>query len=595
MKLTITKSKNSECFYVQRTIRKPDGKISTVTVEKLGNLDQVKTRAGGQEPHAWAKAYVEELNKKEYDERSSILVSYSPTTLMNKGEQQEFNCGYLFLQDIYYSLKLDKICEKISKKYKFEYDLNGVLSGLVYTRILYPSSKLSSLRLAGRFLEQPTYELQDIYRALTVLSKENDFIQSELYKNSQKILERRKDILYYDTTNYYFEIEMEDDHRKYGKSKEHRPNPIVGMGLFMDHDGIPLACTVFPGSNEQPTLVPLEKKIISDFGIENLVVCTDAGLSSSEMRKFNDRQLFGEQTRSFITVQSLKKISAGLQEWALDPNGWKLSGDDREYCLSDLDEERDIDKVYYKEKWIKEDISHKKEKAGEKALEQRFIVSYSIKYRNYLRRIREGQVQRAQKIIDRGDSRKVNDQNNPRRFIGTESATASGEVCDQEVAYLDTDRISEEEKFDGFYAVCTNLADQPIEEIIRINQKRWQVEECFKIMKTDFEARPVYLQRDDRIKAHFLTCFIALFIYRILEKRISHTFPGDTPHQYSCEQLLNTLRGMNLVKARDNSGYIPAYTRTDITDTLHETFGFRTDYEISPNRTIRGIIGKTKK
>lgn len=419
------------------------------------------------------------------------------------------------------------------------------------------------------------------------MSKENDFIQSELYKNSQKVLKRRKDILYYDTTNYYFEIEMEDDHRRYGKSKEHRPNPVVGIGLFMDHDSIPLAFTIFPGSTEQPTILPLEKKIIQDFEVENLVVCTDAGLSASAMRRFNDKQLFGEPVRSFITVQSLKKTDASLQQWALDPNGWHLPGDDREYCLSNLDEKADKNKIFYKERWIKEDISRAKVEAGEKPLEQRLIVSYSIKYRNYLRRIRDGHIQRAQKMIERGDKRKSNHQNGPRRFIASEAATASGEVCDQEVTYLDTDRIYEEEKFDGFYAVCTNLDKVPVSDVIRINQKRWQIEECFRIMKTDFRARPVFLQRKDRITAHFLTCFIALFIYRILEKKLGE--------KYTCEELLDTLRNMHLVAAKDKAGYIPAYARTDITDALHEAFGFRTDYEISSGRSIRGIIGKTKK
>lgn len=587
MKLTITKSKNSTCFYVQKTVRKPDGKVTTVTVEKLGNLDAVRTRAAGQDPVEWAKTYVEELNRKQYEEQKSVIISYNPTKLLNSNEQQSFNCGYLFLQDIYYSLGLPQICGKIAKKYKFQYDLNNVLSKLIFTRILYPSSKLSSYDMAKKLLEQPSYEIHDIYRALDVLIAENDFIQSELYKNSLKVIDRKKDVLYYDTTNYYFEIEIEDDHRKYGKSKEHRPNPIVGMGLFTDHDGIPLACTVFPGSNEQPILIPLEKKIIHDFGVKNLVVCTDSGLSSTDMRKFNNRQFFGEPVRSFITVQSLKKLKKSLQSWALDPNGWKLPGDNREYCLDNLDAEADKDKIFYKEQWIKEDLPIKKEKAGERPLEQRLIVSYSIKYRDYLRSIRNGQVERAQKIIDRGDERKTNEQNNPRRFIQTDAATADGEVASQKVSYLNADKISEEERFDGFYAVCTNLEEEPISEILRINQKRWQVEECFRILKTDFKARPVHMQLETRIKAHFLTCFLALYIYRILEKK--------TKEQYSCEQLLHTLRDMTMLKAPLNAGYIPVYTRTAITDTLHETFGFRTDYEISSARAMRSIIGKTKK
>lgn len=586
MKLTITKSKNSVCFYVQKSIRK-DGKVTTVTVEKLGNLDQVKVRAAGSDPYEWAKEYVEALNRKQYDEQREIIISRSPQKLIRKDEQHAFNIGYLFLQDIYYDLGLDKICKKIEQRHSFSYDLNSLLSRLVYSRILFPSSKLSSLRLSRKLLEQPSFEIHDIYRSLSVLAQENDFIQAQLYKNSQKILKRDKEFLYYDTTNYYFEIESQDDFRRYGKSKEHKPNPIVGMGLFMDSDGIPLACTLFPGSNEKPTLLPLERKIIQDFGIDKVVVCTDAGLATNSMRKFNDIQLGGEQIRGFITVQSLKQIKEKYREWALADTGWRLPGSNIEYSLSGLDEKKDKDKVYYKERWIMEDISTKKQDAGVKALEQRLIVSYSIKYRDYARNLRNAQVERANAMIERSDSRKGNWQNDPSRFIVQDAVTKDGEKCDKKIKYLDTSRVSEEERYDGFYAVCTNLEKQPVSEIIKINRKRWEIEECFRIMKTDFLARPVYLQRQDRIKAHFLTCYISLFIYRILEKKLNRN--------YTCAQLLDTLREMMIVKAGDNSGYIPAYTRTDITDSLHETFGFRTDYEITSNRGMRALVGKTKK
>lgn len=585
MKLTITRSKNSVCFYVQKTVRK-DGKVTTVTVEKLGNLDQVKTRAAGMDPYQWAKDYVEDLNRKQYDEQREIIISRSPQKLIPKDEQQAFNIGYLFLQDIYYDLGLDKICRKIAQRHAFSYDLDDILSRLVYTRILFPSSKLSSVRLSRKLLEQPSFELQDIYRCLSVLAQESDFIQEQLYINSQKVLPRDKELLYYDTTNYYFEIELQDDLRRYGKSKEHKPNPVVGMGLFMDGDGIPLACTIFPGSNEKPTMLPLEKKIVQDFGIEKVVVCTDAGLATSSIRKFNDLQLGGEQIRGFITVQSLKQIREEYREWALADTGWHLPGSDKEYSLAELDEEKDKDKVFYKERWIMEDISAKKLDTGVRPLEQRLIVSYSIKYRDYLRNVRNAQVERANAMIEKGDKRKGNIQNDPSRFIAHDAVTKDGEVCDKQISYLNTDRICEEEMYDGFYAVCTNLEKQPVSEIIRINRKRWEIEECFRIMKTDFRARPVYLQRQDRIKAHFLTCYIALFIYRILEKKLDE--------KYTCTQLLDTLREMMMVKAGDNTGYIPAYTRTDITDSLHETFGFRTDYEITSNRGMRTVIGKTK-
>ena len=586
MKLTITKSKNAVCFYVQKTVRK-DGKVTTVTVEKLGNIEQVKTRAAGRDPYEWAKDYVEELNRKQYDEQREIIISRSPQKLIRKDEQQAFNIGYLFLQDIYYSLGLDKICKKIEQRHSFTYDLNDVLSRLIYTRILFPSSKLSSLRLSRKLLEQPSFDLQDIYRSLSVFAEESDLIQEQLYKNSQKVLERDKEFLYYDTTNYYFEIETQDDLRRYGKSKEHKPNPVVGMGLFMDSDGIPLACTIFPGSNEKPTMLPLERKIVRDFGIDKVIVCTDAGLATGSIRRFNDLRLGGEQIRGFITVQSLKKIKAEYREWALADTGWHLPGSDQEYSLRELDEEKDKDKVFFKERWIMEDISKKKQDAGVRPLEQRLIVSYSIKYRDYLRHVRNAQIERAEAMIGKGGMLKGNAQNDPSRFIAHESVTVDGEVCDKQITYLDTDRISEEEMYDGFYAVCTNLEGQPVSEIIRINRKRWEIEECFRIMKTDLRARPVYLQRQDRIKAHFLTCYIALFIYRILEKKLGG--------RYTCTQLLDTLREMMMVKAGDNTGYLPAYTRTDITDSLHETFGFRTDYEITSNRGMRSLIGKTKK
>ena len=292
MKLTISKSKNSATFYVQKSIRKSNGSVSSVTIEKLGNLDQVRARANGADPYQWAQEYVNELNRKEYEEQKSVMISRSPVKLMKKGDAHSFNCGYLFLQRIYYDLSLDKICRSIQEKYSFEYDLNEVLSILTYTRILYPSSKIAANQKARTFLEQPSFQLHDIYRALSILSAESDLIQSRLYQNSQKILERRDDILYYDCTNYYFEIEQEDELRRYGKSKQHQPLPIVGMGLFMDADGIPLAFSIYPGNqNEQPTLKPLEQKVLNDYGMSQVVVCTDAGLSSVQNRKFNDRKL----------------------------------------------------------------------------------------------------------------------------------------------------------------------------------------------------------------------------------------------------------------------------------------------------------------
>ena len=589
MKLGVTKSKNSASFYVQKSIRKKNGTVTTITVEKLGNLEEVRAKAGGKDPYVWAQEYVDELNRKEYEEQKEIILSYSPSKLIKKGEQKSYNCGYLFLQKIYYSLGLDKICKAIGSKHLFEYDLNDILSKLVYTRIIYPSSKLSSKKQAARFLEEPSFELHDIYRALSVLAEENDFIQSELYKNSQKVIERRNDILYYDCTNYFFELEEADDLRRYGKSKQHQPLPIVGMGLFMDHDGIPLAFDIYPGNkNEQPTLKPLEKKILKDYGLDQIIVCTDAGLSSKTNRKFNDRSIGGERLRSFITTQSVKQLPEYLKEFALDPDGWHLIGKKKTYNINDLDEDEFYDAVFYKDRWIKEDLSGRKIKQGAKPLEQHLIVSYSIKYRNYQSKIRQGQIERAQEMIDSGKyKQRPKNQNDPHRFITKDAMTKDGEVCDIEVPYLNTSLIEEEARYDGFYAVCTNLDDVSVDEIIRINKKRWEIEECFRIMKTEFKARPVYLQREDRIKAHFLTCFISLFVYRILEKKLGE--------KYTVDEIVNTLRDMNMYRPGEKLGYNPAYTRTDLTDDLHAVCGFRTDYEIISDINMKKVIRESKK
>ena len=588
MKLTVSKSKNSASFYVQKTIRKPDGKVTTITIEKLGNLTEVTAKAGGKDPYVWAQEYVNELNRKEYDENKEILVSYSPSKLLKKGEQKLFNCGYLFLQKIYYQLGLDRICRDISGRHLFEYDLNDILSKLIYTRILFPSSKLASNKQAKKLIEQPSFELHDIYRSLSVLAEENDFIQAQLYKNSQKVIERRKDILYYDCTNYFFELEEADELRRYGKSKQHQPLPIVGMGLFMDHDGIPLAFDIYPGNkNEQPTLKPLEKKVIRDYGMEQIIVCTDAGLSSKTNRKFNDKTIDGVQIRSFITTQSVKQLPEYLKEFALDPEGWHLPGSSETFCLDEIDEGADYHKVFYKDRWIKEDLSQRKIKNGAKPLEQHLIVSFSPKYKNYQRKIRKGQIDRAQKLIDSGNYRqRPKTQNDPHRFIVREKATKDGEICSEELVYLDTDAILEEERYDGFYAVCTNLNDMSVDEIVKINKKRWEIEECFRIMKTDFKARPVYLQTEDHIRSHFLTCFIALMIYRILEKKLKEAF--------TCEEIIDTLRNMWMARPGEKLGYTPVYTRTDLTDALHETAGFRTDYQIITDVNMRKIIRSTK-
>ncbi|MDI6618997.1 MAG: IS1634 family transposase [Clostridiales bacterium] len=561
MRLKISKSPNAASLYVIKSTYE-HGKHSSKIVEKLGTVKELTKKLNGQDPIEWAKKHIEELNQKEREENREVIVKYSPAKIIAKGEQRSFNGGYLFLQQIYYKLGLNNVCNKISRKYKFTFNLNSILSRLVYARIIYPSSKLATFQLSKRFIEQPDFELQHVYRVLEIVAREGDFIQSSLYNNSLKISKRNTGVLYYDCTNYFFETEQEEGLKQYGVSKEHRPNPIVHMGLFMDGDGIPLAFDIDKGNtNEQLTLKPLEKKILSDFNLSKFIVCTDAGLASDGNRKFNNK---GE--RAFITAQSIKKLKINLKKWALDPGGWSLA-DNGTYDITKLDEDKDRDKIFHKERWIKEN-----------GLEQRIVVTYSIKYRNYQRMIRNSQVERAQKVIDfnPGKLKKYNS-NDYKRFIEKDHCTA-------EHYSINTELISKEEAFDGFYAVCTNLEDNA-SEIIRVNKRRWEIEECFRIMKSEFKARPVYLSRDDRIKAHFTTCFISLVIYRLLEKKLNR--------KYTCREIINGLRDMNFFEAKGD-GYIPAYARTDFTDDLHETFGFRTDYQIVSTSQMKKILKSTK-
>lgn len=570
MRLKISRSKNSASLYVIKStyINKVH---STKIVEKLGKYDELKIKLNGKDPIEWAKKYIEKLNIQEKEEKLETLVKFSPTKQISKDETHSFNGGYLYLQQIYHELGLNRICKKISDKHKFTYNLDSILSRLIYGRIIFPASKLATQELSKKFMEQPDFDIQHIYRALEVISSEADFIQSELYNNSLKLYDRKKGILYYDCTNYFFEIEQEDGLKQYGVSKEHRPNPIVQMGLFMDSDGIPLAFCINNGNtNEQVTLKPLEEKIISDFKLSKFVVCTDAGLASTNNRKFNNTN-----NRSFITTQSVKKLRKHLKEWSLDPTGWRLSGYNQTYNLNELDEEKDIKNIFYKERWIKEN-----------GLEQKLIVTFSLKYKNYQSTIRNRQVERAQHIIDKNPTKlKKCNSNDYKRFITKSHCTPEGEVADKEILGIDTTLIEQEAVFDGFYAVCTNLEDEA-SAIIKVNQKRWEIEECFRIMKTEFKARPVYLQRDDRIKAHFTTCFISLMIYRLLEKKLGEKF--------TCSEIISGLRDMNFYKI-NGEGYVPTYTRTDFTDALHDVFGFRTDYQIINNKMAKKIFKDTKK
>ena len=572
MRVTTTKSKNSESFYITKSFKNNAGKSSSVVVRKLGTLNELLKEHGPTRDDVmlWAKeeAKIETEKYKKEREAKSVQITFHADRQLDYDKQCFYRGGYLFLQSIYYGLQMNKICRKLRDKYKFKYDINAILSDLIYTRVLEPASKRSSYKTASEFLEKPTYELHDVYRALDVLGSECDFIQSEVYKNSHFIGQRNEKILYYDCTNYYFEIEQEDGDKKYGKSKEHRPNPIIQMGMFMDGDGIPLAFSLFPGNtNEQKSLKPLEEKVIRDFGCQKFIYCSDAGLGSESIRTYNH---MGE--RAFIVTQSIKKLKKEDKAWALNKSGFRRLSDNKLVNLSEIDE-NDTD-LYYKD-----------EPYTPKNLHQRLIVTYSPKYARYQKTIRDTQVERAKKMIQSGSTKKQRkNPNDPARFIGTQAATEEGEVA-KIVKYLDEDKISTEEQYDGLYAVCTDLLDDDVNAILKVSEGRWQIEECFRVLKTDFSARPVYLHDENRIKAHFLICFLALMTYRLLEKKLDY--------KYTCDMILDTLKSMNFANLQEQ-GFIPLYNRLKITDDLHERCGFRTDYQFITKSQMKTIQKKSK-
>ncbi len=584
MRLKVTRSKNSASLYVIKSIYNSKTQSNTsVIVEKLGTEKELREKLNGADPYEWAKQYIEKLNQKEKEQQREVILKFKQSKLLPMDEQRLFNGGYLFLQQLYHSLGLNRICSAISDKHKFTYNLDSILSRLLYGRILFPSSKLNTFEESKTLLEQPDFDLQHIYRALDIICEEDSFIQSELYKNSKAVSGRNDRVLFYDCTNFFFEIEQEDGIKQYGPSKEHRPNPIVEMGLFMDGDGIPLAFSIHPGNKgEQQTLIPLEEQIMKDFRHAKFIVCTDAGLSSTENRKFNNKE-----DRAFIKTQSVKKLKKYLKEWCLEPTGWKLEGHETDkngkpvtFDISQLETEPKLEQkfkhsIFYKERWIKND-----------GLEQKLIVTFSLKYKFYQRNIRERQIQRAEKILSGNlSSLKKHHQNDCKRFIKKTGVTADGEAADKEIYELDQRIIDEEEKYDGFYAVCTNLEDDA-PQIVKINHNRWEIEECFRIMKTDFKSRPAYVRTDNRIRAHFITCFLSLILFRYIEKKLEY--------KYTCEDILDTLRNMNFL-AVNGEGYIPTYTRTNLTDALHERFGFRTDYQIVSEKQMKKIFRDTKK
>ncbi len=603
MYLSSSKPVEGKILYIVKGFRDKSGKATSKNVRRLGTLAEIREREGVSDAWAWARAQVEAANREEKESRRKVTLSLSPDRVVAKDEQRSYNVGYLVLNKIYHELGIDRICSGIERRSHFTYDLNEIVRQLVLCRILWPASKLETWRMAATLAMVKPVNLHQIYRSLIVIERHLDYIQERLFHYSKDLLKRDTSVIYYDCTNFFFESTRETELRRTGASKENRRTPIVQMGIFMDADGLPLAFNINPGNtNEQVTLRPLEKMIGERMDINEFIMCTDAGLSSGPNRVFNDTG-----GRKFITVQSVrtlpnsdknKRDPGKIKDWAMADGGWHLPDDpETEYTLGEIlkPENRDAlhDLTFYKERWFKTWVDDKDTGVGKVELEQRLIVSFSLKYMEFQRSRRAENVAKAEKAILHGNA--AEPAKNFRSLIIEEKCTEDGEAAQKSMGYrVDYDRIREDEAYDGFYAICTNLEERTdkagktrhsISDLLRINRARWEIEESFRIMKTHLKARPTYHRTDKAIKAHFAICFIALFVYRVLEHRLGENFTTD--------RIMDTLRGMEALHIQ-SEGYIPTFRRTDLTDRMLEISGFRLDTEIIMLKKLKSIIAMTK-
>lgn len=603
MYLSSNRPVEGKIYYIVKGFRDKTGKSTSKNVRRLGTLDEIRKQEGVDDAWAWVQAQVELENRHEKENRRKVSVSYCPDRLIGKEEQRSFNLGYTVLNKIFYELGIDRICDGMERRSKITFDLTEIVRQIVLCRVLWPASKLETWKMAETLALVKPVKLHQIYRALVTVSKNLDYLQQRLFHYSKDVMSRNTSVVYYDCTNFFFESTVETELRRPGASKENRRTPIVQMGIFMDAEGLPLAFNINPGNtNEQTTLRPLEKLIHDRMDIDEFIMCTDAGLSSAGNKLYNDTG-----NRRFITAQSVKtlpnsdksKRDPGLiKDWALSGDGWRVPGEpDREYTLEEIRQPANrnvyFNKIFYKERWYKTwvtdpDTSKKVE------LEQRCIVSFSLKYLEYQRLKRAQNIDKAQKAIAHGNADES--PKNFRSYIVKDKCTAEGELAEHDAGYhIDQDRIAQEEQYDGFYAVTTNLEEytdklgrthHTIADIININRARWEIEESFRIMKTHMRARPVYHRTDCAIRAHFALCFVALFIYRVLEHRLDSAFTTD--------QILDSIRTMNALQI-PSEGYVPTFKRTDLTDKLFEISGFRLDTEIIMLKKLKSIIAMTRK
>ena len=566
----VPSGKDDAILYYAVSIRKGK-KTTSKNVSRIGRLSELKKEYTDPIAHFRAEA------KRLTDEGKSESSFEIPANVMlDPMKNRRIMLGYIFPQSVYYSLGLDMVMRGIRNESKATYDFNRIMRDLIIGRVLSPLSKSSTYEKAFSFPEPPDYDLQHVYRSLSLMAKNFDLIEEKAFKGMKKYADVDTSVTYYDCTNFYFEIEEEDGFRTYGKSKENRPNPIVQMGLFLDRNGLPISMCINPGrTNEQKTMIPLEKLMTERFGIEKFVVCADCGLSGKRNLRFNSTENHG-----FVVTKSLKKVSEDVRARLMGDGGWKRFGDasGRLYSLKEIREDANLRDVifYHDEKFA----------MGSDGFEERIVTTYCGRLREYQRSVRERQLQRAMELIRQGKIRKGVNQNDVRRFIVVDSVTENGEVAEKKVFSIDRERFEEESEYDGFYAVTTDLDDDP-GEIIRINRGRWEIEESFRIMKSDFDGRPVFVSREDRIRAHFLTCYLAFMIFRIIEQKLNK---GDV--RYTDPEILRTLRDYEAIDAE--SFYVGAMEGKAVR-ALESTFGLVGSMTAFSKAQFRRLVARSKK
>lgn len=604
MRLSFSRPSRPHTIYVLKSFRDKTGKSTTKRVETLGSEEEIEKKYGCADGLEWAKAYVARLNEEEKRSQEKIKIELSPTQRMKAGEQVTYDCGDLLLMPLYNKLGLPQKCREIVEGTKSKYDLNEILETMVVLRILMPCSKLSSHALGKKRLRKISFALEDVYRALSLLSEHIEDIQATVWESSRKVMKRNTKVIYYDCTNYYFEIEDNDPRgvdprhpkrpegiRRRGKSKEHRPNPIVQMGMLMDADGIPLSFIIFPGNeSEQPSLQRIEEMIADKFGLNEFIISTDAGLSSEDNRRYNTTE-----GREYIAVQSLPKLSESDQNMALDPHGWHVAF--RDAGLGPLDpsdpcrdtfnlDEIDLDKErhtrFYKEIIVDKCLNGRKSTARP----ERVIVTYSHDFALYLRHKRAERLPVAEKIVKSGNTKSRQSQQDPRNYVRTLYYTQDGEAAEKVSMSIDWDKVEQEEKFDGFYAYGTSLDDDAV-DVLRARSFHHEIEHLFRTTKSFLDSRPVYLQRSDRIRSHFLICFLAMVMLKMLQRQL------DMP-DLSIDRLISVLRDFKFGHIQ-GAGYIPLFERNELTDRLQEINGICIDTQIVKQKTMNALYRKMLK